>query len=93
MLKNYICDLYEGGIYLFVAIDKNNHRVQITDAVKGEEYFCPVCRNSLIVKDGKINEKHFAHVSGECSDDWHYDMSDWHLRMQNYFEEKNVRLL
>ncbi len=40
-------------------------------------------------RQGSINEWHFAHEKGECSDSWHYDMSEWHMRMQGYFAPEN----
>lgn len=70
---------------MFVAINANKQLIDIRDAIKGEEYFCPTCGASLYVRDGSQNAKHFAHEAGECTDTWHYDMSEWHIRMQNYF--------
>lgn len=31
---------------------------------------------------------HFAHKADECADLWHYDMSEWHLAMQEHFPEE-----
>ena len=70
---------------MFVAIDLNHKLIDIRDAIKGEEYFCQNCGAQLLVRDGKQNIKHFAHKAGECTDNWNYDMSEWHLRMQSYF--------
>ncbi len=64
--------------------------VDVEDAISGGDYHCPSCGAQVIVKDGKVNAKHFAHVAGVCTDNWHYDMSEWHRRMQKYFP-KNSR--
>ena len=71
---------------MFIALDKNSKRVSVWDSQKNQTYYCPVCNSELIIKDGKINEKHFAHKKA-CSDTWNYDMSYWHQKMQNYFPE------
>lgn len=70
---------------MFFANDANGNRVEISEACCETEYFCPVCGNSLILKAGQVNASHFAHRQGGCTDNWHYDMSDWHLKMQNFF--------
>lgn len=70
---------------MYKAKNKDGCYVYIENAEKGQEYFCPLCGAPMIVKDGVQNAKHFAHKAGECTDTWHYDMSEWHLRMQSYF--------
>lgn len=70
---------------MYKAKNKDGCYVYIENAEKGQEYFCPLCGALMIVKDGVQNAKHFAHKAGECTDSWHYDMSEWHLRMQSYF--------
>lgn len=70
---------------MYIAIDENNYRTHIFDAQKGTKYFCPVCASPVIVKDGLTNAKHFAHKSGYCVDNWNYDISEWHRRMQEIF--------
>lgn len=56
---------------------------------KGQEYYCPVCGNQVIPRQGEVNSWHFAHVTS-CMDDWKYDMSEWHRGWQSRFPE-NVR--
>lgn len=73
---------------MFFANDKNGNRTEIFDVVYGDEYFCPICNQSLIVKSGLINTPHFAHKQGGCSDTWHYEMSEWHRKMQGYFPKE-----
>lgn len=70
---------------MFIANDKNGILIDVRDAIKGEEYFCRTCNSLVYVREGTQNAKHFAHKARECTDSWHYDMSEWHLRMQSYF--------
>lgn len=70
---------------MFVALDKDGKRIFSEEAQKNEEYLCPICKSPVIVKDGEINAKHFAHKQGDCKDDWHYDMSEWHRYKQSHF--------
>ena len=72
---------------MYIALDENDNRIYIEEAEKGKDYFCPVCHGPLILREGSLNAKHFAHMSGYCEDDWNYDMSEWHRQMQSYFPE------
>lgn len=79
------------GRTMFVAADKDGNRVLIEDAVKGTEYFCPVCGRGVIIKakESLAVAQHFAHKKGECCPDkWHYDMSEWHRNWQNLFPKE-----
>ncbi|GAA6255122.1 competence protein CoiA family protein [Bacteroides sp. f07] len=51
------------------ALNENNSIVTINFAIKGEIYFCPHCKNIMIVRDGGIKVKHFAHKkrTSSCS--------------------------
>lgn len=73
---------------MFVAIDENGEFVDVLDADKGCLYFCPICNGEVIVRDGGVNVKHFAHRKTNCLDNWHYDMSAWHRKMQSYFPKE-----
>lgn len=68
------------------ALTADHHRVHALDAEKGQEYYCPVCGNQVIPRQGEVNSWHFAHVTS-CMDDWKYDMSEWHRNWQNRFPE------
>ena len=70
---------------MFIAVDKNNRRVEIEDADVKEDYYCPVCNGKLIQKRGANRIHHFAHESGCECDDWVSDMSEWHKEWQNKF--------
>ena len=71
------------------ALTADHHRVHAFDAEKGQEYYCPVCGDQVIPRQGEVNSWHFAHVTS-CMDDWKYDMSEWHRGWQSRFPE-NVR--
>ena len=71
------------------ALTADHHRVHAFDAEKGQAYYCPVCGNQVIPRQGEVNSWHFAHVTS-CMDDWKYDMSEWHRGWQSRFPE-NVR--
>jgi len=51
------------------AIDKKtNEYVFPLHATKDNEYSCPICKNDIIFKSGKINRKHFSHKKqSNCS--------------------------
>ena len=69
---------------MFFANDKNGNRISAEVAIIGEIYYCPTCNTELILKPGMERRTHFAHKTA-CSDKWHYEMSEWHQRMQGYF--------
>ena len=37
--------------------------VDVEDAVKEDSYWCPCCGGDLVIKDGPVKIKHFAHKS------------------------------
>lgn len=78
---------------MFIGLDKNHNRISADRAVKSEEYFCPICRGKLRIKDGQIIAKHFAHVSLKECDDFTHDMSPWHREWQNMFPEENQEVV
>ena len=79
---------------MFVAVDKNNKKVFIDDAVKGESYFCQSCHKELVVKKGEIKAHHFAHpCNSNCNDRWNYDMSEWHKWWQSLFPIENQEVV
>lgn len=80
--------IIQGDEDMFVAINEQNQRVPAGKAERETEYFCPVCKGKVRLRIGKINAAHFSHISAECQDHWHYDMSEWHYSMQNRFPEE-----
>jgi hypothetical protein len=77
-----------------MAIDKDGKRFAAHNAVKGVEYRCPMCRKKVNVCQGEIKEPYFAHQKNDaCTDDWVYDMSEWHCAMQSRFPEMQREIL
>ena len=79
-----------------VALDKEQKRISIQDAVQGDTFFCPVCLEKMFVKSGTERARHFSHFPNcECNDSWNgqYDMSDWHYEWQNQFPSENQEVV
>lgn len=74
---------------MFIALDSTGKRIDVADAEKGNDYFCPVCNNPLRIKEGNIKVKHFAHISKIDCDDFTTDMSEWHRKWQEQFPVGN----
>lgn len=74
------------------ALNHNNERVHATDANKQDEYFCPLCREKVVLRSGDYNADHFAHRSS-CKDTWNYDMSEWHFEWQQQFPKGNQEVV
>lgn len=57
------------GIEYTYALDSGNCIISIDNAIKGKHYCCPYCNETMIVKDGCIKTKHFAHKTrtSNCS--------------------------
>ena len=73
------------------ANDKNSKSILIDDTIKGEEYFCPTCGESLIIKakNSEAVRAYFSHrPNTHCIDNWKYDMSEWHRKWQEKFPEQ-----
>jgi hypothetical protein len=43
------------------ALDEKGNVIKIETAKTGQKYFCTVCHNEMIFKNGKIRQKHFSH--------------------------------
>lgn len=72
-------------------IDKNGNLVRASLAIKGEEYFCPGCKDNFILKNsgktGKGSRRpHFAHknLEGNCSHESY---------LHNTFKMKTLEIL
>lgn len=46
---------------MFIANDTNGNQIYAHDAIKGQNYFCPVCETPVILKMGSIKVSHFSH--------------------------------
>ena len=76
---------------MFKANDKNGKGVWIDNTISGDEYFCPTCGEPLIIKakNSEAVRPYFSHKKGtSCTDNWHYDMSEWHREWQEKFPEQ-----
>ncbi len=66
------------------ALTADHHRVHAFDAEKGQAYYCPVCGNQVIPRQGvehRVNSWHFAHVRIKGNPrDWYIcpKTHDWH---------------
>lgn len=81
---------------MYIALDKEQKRISISDAVQGDTFFCPVCLEKMFVKSGTERARHFSHFPNcECNDSWNgqYDMSDWHYEWQNQFPPENQEVV
>ena len=73
---------------MLFANDYKGHRVNAEYAIKGQKYYCPICDEDLVLKQGDFKIDHFAHKKGSlCSDSWSSDMSEWHLGWQRRFPD------
>ena len=71
---------------MFYALDKYNQRVHIDETIPTEAYFCPICKEQLILRRGNIISHHFSHKSNTHCDPWYIGkMSIWHRLMQELF--------
>ena len=80
---------------MYIALDTNNLRTHINNAISRGEYFCPCCGAPLIVKRGDVIRHHFAHKhTYKCRDSWHreYDISKWHYEWQKLYPEDNQEI-
>ena len=81
---------------MYIALDKEQKRISIKDAVQGDAFFCPVCLEKMFVKAGNERAHHFSHFPNcECNDSWNgqYDMSEWHYEWQNQFPAANQEIV
>lgn len=77
---------------MFFALDKNGDRVYAEDGVFSD-CVCPACRMPVIQKKGEYKRHHFAHKrkASACPFENNGDyknMSEWHIRMQDYFPKE-----
>lgn len=81
---------------MYIALNKEQKRISIRDAVQGDVFFCPVCLEKMFIKAGTERVHHFSHFPNcKCHDSWngHYDMSDWHYDWQNQFPPENQEVV
>lgn len=71
------------------ALNVNGERINIKDAEKEEDYYCPCCNSLLVQKKGKIMVWHYAHKSLTDCVGYYDNKGEWHRKMQELFPEKN----
>ncbi|MFZ2966347.1 MAG: competence protein CoiA family protein [Leuconostoc falkenbergense] len=49
---------------MIVAYNQRQKYILAKDAQKNQSYFCPGCREPVMLKVGDVKQKHFAHYSG-----------------------------
>lgn len=84
-----------------IAVDRNDNRVSVYEAVSRGDYFCEACGKPLIFRNGEIRAKHFAHKPNlTCSDNWNhgnesesYDISEWHNEWQAFYPKDNIEII
>ena len=80
---------------MFFALDENSIRVNAEDG-EFKHCVCPACGSPVIQRRGDTNRHHFAHDPRKrndvkCPYDYNADyknMSEWHIRMQEYFPKE-----
>lgn len=79
---------------MFIALDKKNERISIENANNSQEYFCPICKEKLIIKAASSDNirTYFSHIH-KCEDDFDHDMSEWHWNWQQQFPEQNREIV
>ncbi|MCT6859634.1 MAG: hypothetical protein M3Z82_10245, partial [Apilactobacillus sp.] len=68
--------------------------VSATVAKDNEKYYCPICKEELILKRGNINEPHFAHFkNSQCVISMEDGESNEHLmgkeQLLNFIDKRN----
>ena len=79
---------------MFTSIDIKGNKYEPTENARGKELLCPCCRTPVILKKGKINIPHFAHVNKNCGYFDYKGMSKWHKDWQSLFPpfQREVRM-
>lgn len=74
------------------AKNKEGILTYISEAIKGEMYYCQICNQPMLQRRCVTKIDHFAHYSPHgnnniipCSDHWGYDKTEWHLKWQKSF--------
>lgn len=71
---------------MYYANDENGMRVNIDDASAERNYYCPACKNSMVIKRGRVIAHHFAHKNRtQCDPGYTGKLSQWHRKMQDKF--------
>ena len=82
---------------MLFANDHHDNRIYIDDTCSNQEYYCPYCGTSLVIKKGERRQHHFAHKPNHiCKDSWErehlYDISPWHMNWQLCYPKENQEI-
>ena len=79
---------------MFFALNKDtNERLDIEDALENKaDYVCPVCKQDVIIRRGKVKLSHFAHKA-KCTETFTKDMTEWHKSWQDIFPKENQEIV
>ena len=68
----------------------NGQRIEATEANKGPAYYCPECKEDVVLKKGQIVVHHFAHKPPtNCR--WAKGETREHLKAKQLFKEEFIR--
>lgn len=69
---------------MFVAKNRQSQLINVLEGriEKGQEFFCPSCQSALRLKEGRVKQTHFAHISlQDCHFQWENE-STQHLSLK-----------
>ena len=79
---------------MFIAVNDKKEKVHISKAVKGNNYYCPICNEILRINTGPQKAHYFSHLPNTlCKDSWKYDMSEWHFAWQEQFSMESQEVV
>lgn len=78
---------------MFIAIDSKGNRTNIKNVDFRKRYYCPLCRQRLIIKNGKTNTAHFAHITKFNCDGFSVSASEWRSRWLKEFPSRNQEIV
>lgn len=67
------------------ALSESGSKIEPTKGAKG---ICPICKEPLIAKCGRIKVHHWAHKSGTECDPWTSSETIWHRNWKNCFPKE-----
>lgn len=78
-----------GPLYSIALDIENGERTHISRAMKTKKYTCPHCGSRMIPKLGRVKRHHYAHIPDAKCDPWYSNKGEWHIEMQEMFDEEH----